>query len=222
VRRRRVLVFGAGGQAKIIVDALHLSSGDEPVGYVDDSRPPGTEWFGLPVLGPMADLGSIVEDHGIDAGIVSVGDNYRRGAVVDDVEAALPGFVWVNAIHPMVAIGKGCEIGVGVHMMAGAVVNPASIVGDHVHIDTRASLDHDSTLGRCASLGPTAATGGGCTIGEFTAVAIGAVVVHGTTIGAHTVVGAGATVLADLPDHVVAFGTPARVIRQRAPGERYL
>ena len=174
------------------------------------------------MLGATGDLGAIVEEHRIDGGIVSVGDNYRRGAVVDQVEAALPGFVWVNAIHPMVAIAQGCQIGAGVHMMAGAVVNPDSVVGDHVHIDTRASLDHDSVLGRCASLGPTAATGGGCRIGECTAVAIGAVVVHGVTIGAHSVVGAGATVVSDLPDHVVAYGTPARVVRTREAGEPYL
>lgn len=38
----------------------------------------------------------------------------------------------------------------------------------------------------------------------------------GVTIGRNTVVGAGSVVLRDLPDHVVAAGSPARVIRQTA------
>ena len=46
--------------------------------------------------------------------------------------------------------------------------------------------------------------------------------IHEVTIGADTVVGAGAVVLGDLPDRVVAFGVPARVVRDREPGEPYL
>jgi sugar O-acyltransferase (sialic acid O-acetyltransferase NeuD family) len=221
VAQQRVVIIGAGGQAKIIADALLLSDDAEPVGFLDDHQR-GVGFMGLPILGAVDELPDLVDAHGIDAGIVSIGDNYRRGQIVDAIEAAISGFPWANAIHPMTAIGAGCEVGHGVHMMAGAVVNPASTVGDHVHIDTRASLDHDSSIGRCASLGPTSATGGGCTIGAYVAVSIGAVVLHGRSVGDHSVIGAGATVTADIPAGVVAFGTPARVVRDRPEGERYL
>ncbi len=66
------------------------------------------------------------------------------------------------------------------------------------------------------------ATGGGVLVGHHTAVSIGTTVLHGRTIGAHTVVGGGSLVVTDLPDHVVAYGTPARVVRARAEGEPYL
>ena len=46
--------------------------------------------------------------------------------------------------------------------------------------------------------------------------------IHQVAIGAHTVVGAGALVLGDVPDHVVAYGVPATVIRSRDEGEPYL
>jgi hypothetical protein len=59
-------------------------------------------------------------------------------------------------------------------------------------------------------------------IGEFSAISIGAIVSHSITIGDHAVVGAGATVLQDIPDRVVAYGTPARVVRRRNPGDSYL
>jgi len=59
-------------------------------------------------------------------------------------------------------------------------------------------------------------------IGAFTAVGLGASVIHEVTIGPHTVIGAGAVVLVEVPDHVVAFGVPARVVRARAEGEPYL
>jgi acetyltransferase-like isoleucine patch superfamily enzyme len=35
-------------------------------------------------------------------------------------------------------------------------------------------------------------------------------------------IGAGALVQEDIPDHCVAYGIPAKVIRQREEGEKYL
>jgi acetyltransferase-like isoleucine patch superfamily enzyme len=44
-------------------------------------------------------------------------------------------------------------------------------------------------------------------------VGIGAAVIQRITIGAGTIVGAGAVVAEDLPDHVIAYGVPAKVKR---------
>ncbi|CAN5216827.1 hypothetical protein BH23ACT9_BH23ACT9_10980 [soil metagenome] len=92
-------------------------------------------------------------------------------------------------------------IGEGVLMMAGAIVNPDCVVGDHSTIDTGASLDHDSVIGRCVSLAPNVATGGGVHIGDHKAISIGAVVAHGRSVGTHTVTGARSVVVmcSDLP-----------------------
>jgi acetyltransferase-like isoleucine patch superfamily enzyme len=60
------------------------------------------------------------------------------------------------------------------------------------------------------------------TVGEFTVIALGANLIHGVTIGEHSVVGAGATVVRNVPPYVVAYGTPARVVRPRQPGDPYL
>lgn len=52
------------------------------------------------------------------------------------------------------------------------------------------------------------------TIGENVWLGANVVVCPGVTIGRNTVVGAGSVVLRDLPDHVVAAGSPAVVIRE--------
>ena len=36
----------------------------------------------------------------------------------------------------------------------------------------------------------------------------------GVTIGNHFVIGAGSVVTKDIPDHVIAYGNPCRVIRE--------
>jgi maltose O-acetyltransferase len=51
------------------------------------------------------------------------------------------------------------------------------------------------------------------TIGENVWLGAAVTVGPGVTIGRNSVVGAGSLVLSDLPDHVVAAGSPARVIR---------
>jgi len=42
----------------------------------------------------------------------------------------------------------------------------------------------------------------------------GAIIMPGVTIGNHVVIGAGSVVTKDIPDHVIAYGNPCRVIRE--------
>jgi maltose O-acetyltransferase len=51
------------------------------------------------------------------------------------------------------------------------------------------------------------------TIGDNVWLGGGAIVLPGVSIGSNSVVGAGAVVTKDVPDHVVAVGNPARVVR---------
>ena len=72
------------------------------------------------------------------------------------------------------------------------------------------------------SIAPGATLGGNVRVGGGSAISLGVGVIHGITIGEDTVIGAGAVVVRDMPPGVVAYGVPARVIRTRARGERYL
>lgn len=51
------------------------------------------------------------------------------------------------------------------------------------------------------------------TIGENVWLGVAVTVGPGVTIGTNSVIGAGSVVLTDIPDHVVAAGSPATVIR---------
>jgi maltose O-acetyltransferase len=58
------------------------------------------------------------------------------------------------------------------------------------------------------------------TIADGVWLGAGAIVLPGVTIGENTVVGAGALVTKDLPAGVVAYGNPARVVREIGEGDR--
>ena len=71
---RRLLVVSAGdvGREIAALIAAHPWSGLSLVGYADDSLPAGADVGGRPVLGPTADVVSLVQEHAIDEIIVAL------------------------------------------------------------------------------------------------------------------------------------------------------
>lgn len=57
------------------------------------------------------------------------------------------------------------------------------------------------------------------TIGDQVWIGAGAIILPGVNIGSHTIVAAGSVVTHDLPDHVLAAGVPAQVLRPLADRE---
>lgn len=86
-------------------------------------------------------------------------------------------------------------------------------LGKHVTISQYAHLcagTHETNTRRMILLRPP------ITIGDDAWVAADAFVGPGVTIGAGTLVGARSNVFSDLPPNVVAVGSPARAVRERA------
>ncbi len=217
-----IVVVGASGHAKVVIDILEREGKHRIVGLVGRDEAPASECYGYRILGREEDLPDLVRSHPIDAGIVAIGENWVRSKVAKRIQELVPGFCFVTAVHPRAQLARGVVVGRGSVIMAGVVVNSDTRIGEFCILNTRASLDHDCVLEDYASLAPGATVGGDAKIGRFSAVCLGAAVVHGINIGEHAVIGAGATVISDIPGFVVAYGTPARVIRQRQAGDRYL
>lgn len=217
-----IIVYGASDHGKYTVDIVERQGLHTVVGLVDDYVERGNELYGYPVLGTGGRLRALSSEHDFCGGVIAVGDNHVRARIAERILRVIPTFHFVSVVHPFTSIGRDTSIGEGSVVMAGAVVNGSCAVGKHCFIATKASLDHDSVLGDFASMSPGATTGGNVTVGEYATLSIGSTVVHGKSVGAHTVIGAGSTVIGDIQSHVVAYGTPARVVRQRFEGEPYL
>lgn len=218
----KILLIGASGHAKVIIDAIEKAGEHDIVGLITEEPRYDCRFCGYPVLGGFDNLPHISEEHEPGGLIAAVGDNWNRGEVARRVREYLPAIDFITSVHPSAQIAPCVEIGTGTVIMAGAVVNSGSCIGRHCVINTRASIDHDSVVGEFVSIAPGATLGGNVRIGDYSAISLGANVIHGLTIGEHTVVGAGSTVVRDVPSFVVAYGTPARVIRERQKGQRYL
>lgn len=206
--QRVTYLIGAGGHAKVIADIL-VACGRPPVAFLDDA-PAHSRLRGITVIKglELPEPGSAV--------IVAIGDNCTRERLARRYS------IFDVAIHPSAYVSRDAEIGPGTVVMAGVVINAGSRVGSHCIINTNATVDHDCLISDFAHVAPGATLGGHVRVGVGSMVGLGANVIHGREIGEHTIVGAGATVVRDLPSCVVAIGSPARVLRARQPGDRYL
>jgi sugar O-acyltransferase (sialic acid O-acetyltransferase NeuD family) len=203
-----VVIYGAGGHAKVVCDVLQCA-GRVVLGFIDDDlKRQGTTALGLPVLGPSTSLDPT--QHAVALGI---GDNAVRSKVYDACVAR--GLEVVTAIHPRAVVARSATLGAGTVVMALAVVNPDAMVGRGVIVNTAAVVEHDVVVGDFAHLSPNAAMGGAARLGARAHLGVGANVLPGVSVGEGSVVGAGAVVARDVPANVVAYGVPARVARSR-------
>lgn len=220
--KENILLIGSSGHAKVVIDIVEKEKCYQIIGLIDAFRKVGETTIGYDVLGTEADIPDLVEKNNITGFLVAIGDNSIREKVVTNIKETCPYVPFVSAIHPTASIGKDVTIGCGTVIMAGAVVNSCCNVGEFCIINTNASLDHDSFMENFSSLAPRVSTGGNCTIGNFTAIGIGAILRHGISIGNDTVIGAGSLVMNNLDDFIVAYGIPAKKIREREHGAKYL
>ena len=217
-----IALVGSSGQAKVIIDLVEKEGRYKMVGLIDAARSIGDSTLGYSVLGREIDLPALIVEYGLKGIIIAIGDNSVRAIVAATILELCPNLPFVTAVHPSASIGKQTTLGSGTVVMAGAVVNPCCQVGQFCILNTKASLDHDSVMEDFSSLAPGVTTGASCRIGTYSAVSIGAVLRHGITIGEHSVIGGGSYVTKDVEPFSIAYGTPARKIRARQQGEKYL
>ena len=205
---KRVLIFGAGGHAKVVADILQLG-GHQILGCLDDNPQAwDNSCLGLPILGAIADY----QNYNPDGLIIAIGSNTVRQTLANRLGEPARA-LWMNAIHPRATIAASARVGRGVVVAAHAVINPDTFIGDHAIINTGATVDHDCRIGDCAHIAPGSHLAGGVNIGTGAFVGIGASVVPGVSVGEWAIVGAGAVALRDIPARATAYGVPAKEVQ---------
>ena len=210
--KRPILVLGAGGHAKVVIDALQAAEADI-LGAVDaDPAIHGTRVLGVPILGGD----DVVQDHAPDTvvlvnGVGSTEPASHRKDLYQQFRDA--GYTFAPVIHPSAVIGGEVEIADAVQILAGAVVQPGCRIGANTIINFRASVDHDCTIGEHVHIAPCAGLSGGVILGDDGFIGAGATVIQYLSVGAGALVAAGATVVSDIPPGTRVAGVPAKEMR---------
>lgn len=208
---RPVIVLGAGGHAKVLINTLQLCS-LEIVGITDpDPGLLGHKILGVPVIGTDDEIKKYAaEEVQLVNGLGSVGLPIARRRLYEACKKA--GYAFATVVHPSAVVAADVTIGEGAQIMAGAVLQPGVCIGANVIVNTRASLDHDCQIGAHTHLAPGVTLSGDVYVASGAHVGTGASLVQGVRIGAASLIGAGSVVLQDIPAGVTAYGCPAKVV----------
>jgi UDP-perosamine 4-acetyltransferase len=208
-----LVIFGAGGHGKVILDILKRNN-IEITGFLDDDKSKAnTEFQNYPILGDLQYCGSEESILGDKfQGIVAIGDNKEREKVLTKLLNF--GMVPYNAFHPKATIADDVTFGKGNAVMAGVIINPGSKIGNNVIINTACSIDHDNILEDHVQVCPGSHLAGEVTVKKYAFIGTGAIVNPGIKIGFNSIIGSGAVIIKDIPDNVVVAGNPSKIIKK--------
>ena len=217
---KNIVIFGGGYHANVCIDIIEKEGKYRIVGIIDSMADIGSNLFGYTVIGRQQEIKELSAKYNIEAGLIAIGENYARKKVRDEIITIIPEFVFINAVHPTVSIGRNTKLGVGIVLTAGVIVSPECVISDFCILNTGAQLEHNCFMGEFSHLSAGSVTGGVVRIGKFSTITLNVTIVDRIDIGENTVVGSGAVVLKSLPDNVLAYGNPAKIIKTRKPGEK--
>ncbi|MGL5100570.1 MAG: acetyltransferase [Fusobacteriaceae bacterium] len=194
---KEVIIIGAGGHSKVIVDILKLN-GRKIAGILDDN-PNNQEAFGK--------LELIEKYKNIYDFVIAIGSNKIRKMISEKYKAN-----YIVAIHPKAIIAGDVELEEGTVIMAGAIINSGSKIGKHCIVNTGAIIEHDNTIEDFVHISPGAVLAGTVKIGKSTWVGAGATIINNITVGENCVIGAGTVIVRDVRSESKIVGIPGREI----------
>lgn len=202
----KMYLFGASGHGRVIKDILN-ANGIEIKAFIDDNKNVN-ECSGLEVLHDARGLSPI---------IVSIGINRIRKMIVERLISMAEDngyeLAFGTAIHPSAIISPSAKIGKGTVVMPGAIINADAVIGKHCIINTGATVDHECVIEDYCHIAPGVNISGCTTIGKGTWIGVGSSIIQCLNIGKNCMIGAGSVIVRNIPDNVVAYGNPCRVIK---------
>ncbi|KPK02229.1 MAG: hypothetical protein AMK71_03030 [Nitrospira bacterium SG8_35_4] len=197
----KIILIGGGGHAKVLIDLIKTIEEYEIAGIVDPELETGSQVFTIPVLGSDDVLPDLIA-RGIKTFCIAVGsvrDNSKRRELymmVKNLGLSIP-----SLIHPGAVVSTmETSISDGVQIMAGAIIQAGTVVGENTIINTGAVIEHDCIIGRNVHVCPGAVICGGSIIGDNAFIGAGSTIIQYLEIGRDAFVGAGALVHRNLSD----------------------
>lgn len=120
---------------------------------------------------------------------------------------------FVNLIHKNVSISNTSSLQFGCVINPNVTIAAHTDIGNHVSINRNCSIGHHTTIKDFVTINPGCNIAGSVEIGEGTTIGMGTNVVNNIKIGKNSLIGAGSLVNKDIPDNVVAWGSPCKIIK---------
>ncbi len=214
----RILILGAGGHGRVVLDILLASRRHDVAGFLDNNAAVhGRRVDGLPVHGAIDDLADKAAELDVQGAIVAIGDNGVRRGLARLVDQS--GLELVSAVHPSATLAHNATIGRNTVIAAGAVVCAHCQVGDSVILNTGCIIDHQTVICEGCHVCPGVRIAGRVLVEPGAFIGIGATIVPKVTLGYESIIGAGSVVIEDVPPMTTVVGVPAHAIKSACADE---
>ncbi len=211
---KKIIFWGATGQAVVLEEFIN-TCGFELAAVFDNNNQVKSPFKLIPIYYGFESLDKwINQSNEVIHYAIAIGGDKGRDRIFLNEELKKRGLKPASLIHPKSFVASNSSIGEGFQMMANASVCARTVIGNQVIVNTSSSIDHECHLGDGVHIGPGAVLAGCVNIGNNTFIGTGAIVLPRLNIGANTIIGAGSVVNRDIPEKVIAFGNPARVIKK--------
>lgn len=205
-------IFGASGLGREFLETAKLVNADyryQKIVFIDDN-PGMTNVQGIPVYsfdGAVAEYGKRLHI------ALAVGEPITREKIIARILESKIEFE--TLIHPDVTIPSTSKIGKGCYIAAHSFISCNVTIGNYCLIQPNVNIGHDDVLGDNVSVCGMSTLGGIVTLEDDVFVGMGAAIIQGCRVGKGAIVSMGAVVLKNVEEHMIAFGNPARVMRQQ-------
>lgn len=209
-----MLVVGAKGFAKEVLEVLHQNNQTENLVFYDDINDDAPEnlygQFKVLKNGTEAINYFKTVDNRFTIGI---GNPVLRKNIFDKFMAL--GGVFSSTISPKANIGSfDVEIGTGCNILSNSAFSNSVKIGQGCIVYFNAIITHDCVIGDFVEISPGAILLGRCSVGAFSQIGANATILPDIKIGMNVIVGAGSVVTKYVPDNCVVVGIPAKVIKE--------
>ncbi len=201
--REAIVIFGAGGHASVVLDAI-AAQGSYIVRAIIDPGKAQSTLHGLVVR---------ENELGLEPAsfIVALGNNQLRKQIF----LQLKNGGWTPAVvqHPTAVVSPSAAIGAGTVLFARAVVNPGTTIGENCIVNTGATIDHDCKINAHSHVGPGANIAGSVSIEEGCLLGIGSCVTQNLSFGDWSTLGAGGAAIKNVAANTTVAGVPAKPLK---------
>lgn len=212
--RKNILLWGSTGQAIVLNEFLN-EIGFRVLCLFDRNENIQSPFSGTPIFHKREKLFEFTNNYKEQYFAVAIGGDGGRDRLSIHDLLTKKGMKPVTLLHPKSNIASDVIIGHGCQILINATICSRVKIGKQVIVNSSSTIDHECLLDDGVHIGPGSVLSGSVKVGKCSFIGSGSVVLPRVRIGNNTIIGAGSVVTKNMPDEVIAYGNPCRVIRKK-------